>query len=123
MVASGTGIKTGTKPLKAWCRERPGYGEDIESHGLIGKLPMRLQEMGSGTNQLPLFDRRHRGPWLDGVGITAVSDLDEYHFAPLPHDQVDFAETAAIVQRDGFEALVFEKLPRQGLCLDSDSSR
>ncbi len=61
--------------------------------------------------------------WRDGfhaiaeIGIAAVTHLHKYQLLVMGHDEIQLAETAAVVSVDKFQALLKQMLTGFSLCL------
>src|SRR5574340_1139769 len=89
----------------------PLHAAIIQQHGVEAAL-RDMREAGEillrGADDALLFARIDAGRRTAEIGTAAQAHLDEHQRRAVLHDQVDLAETAAIVVRDRLQALLLQ---------------
>jgi hypothetical protein len=94
--------------------ERSVDCHDIETHGPVPILTASSEKQRGRHHQPTLLRGTDRLYCVYGTARLPVTDFDEDEAVAVRHNEVDFAETAAKIAPDQFEALLFQPGKRQG---------
>ena len=90
----------------------PVHADDIESAGACRELRVPREESLRCQHQLALFMSIHRDRRAAEAIVGAIPDLDKHEAVIVHGDNIDFAQSAAVVGVDNLQAMSLEETLR-----------